>query len=75
MLGIAGLVGALAWAVHEFAGRVLLLVFTLFPLVYYVTHTLERYRYPIEPLLMLSGVWVLHELRARRRVGSVSSSP
>jgi 4-amino-4-deoxy-L-arabinose transferase-like glycosyltransferase len=74
-LGVLGLVGALGWAVRAFEGRVLVLVFTLFPAVYYVTHTLERYRYPIEPLLVLTGVWLVHELRARRAVRSVSSSP
>jgi len=31
----------------------------LFPLVYYVTHVFERYRFPIEPVVVLAAVSVL----------------
>jgi 4-amino-4-deoxy-L-arabinose transferase-like glycosyltransferase len=74
-LGVVGLVGVLVWSARAFEGRVLLVCFTLFPVVYCVTHTLERYRFPIEPLLVLSGAWAIHELWMRRGGRSLSSRP
>ncbi|MDZ4774887.1 MAG: hypothetical protein SGI72_17325 [Planctomycetota bacterium] len=63
--GVFGLLGAIVWGLRHFEGRVFLGVFALFPLVYYATHALERYRFPIEPLLVLSLAWLVCELRAR----------
>jgi hypothetical protein len=38
--------------------------------VYCITHVMERYRWPLEPLLLLSGAWLvarwLPRLGARR---------
>jgi 4-amino-4-deoxy-L-arabinose transferase-like glycosyltransferase len=34
-------------------------VLAVYPLVYYVTHTHLRYRAPIEPVMMLCGVWLV----------------
>lgn len=34
-------------------------VLTVYPLVYYVTHTHLRYRAPIEPVMMVSAVWLV----------------
>jgi len=33
-------------------------VLLLFPLPYYLTHVAERYRFPIDPLLVFLGVWL-----------------
>jgi 4-amino-4-deoxy-L-arabinose transferase-like glycosyltransferase len=42
------------------ADRLLLVgVVGLFPLVYYVTHVSERYRFPMEPLLVFLDVWLI----------------
>jgi 4-amino-4-deoxy-L-arabinose transferase-like glycosyltransferase len=38
-------------------------VLVLFPLAYYVIHVLERYRFPIEPLLLLAASWLLLKWR------------
>jgi 4-amino-4-deoxy-L-arabinose transferase-like glycosyltransferase len=74
-VGVLGLLGAIAWARRAFAGRVLVAVYALFPLVYYAVHALERYRFPIEPLLVLSAAWIVCELRARAASRALSSSP
>lgn len=57
LTGLAGLVGAVAWARREPSGRAVLLGLVLFPVTYYVTHVSERYRFPIEPLLVLAAAW------------------
>lgn len=72
-LGVVGIVGALAWGARAFEGRALLVAFALFPLVYYATHALERYRHPIEPLLVLCAAVLFERLRARRHGCSLSS--
>ncbi|MBL8857022.1 MAG: hypothetical protein JNL28_00755 [Planctomycetes bacterium] len=73
-VGVLGLAGAIVWAGRAFEGRFLLGVFAVFPLVYYFVHALERYRFPIEPLLVLSAAWFALDLRARWQARSVSSS-
>ncbi|MFT5152118.1 MAG: hypothetical protein ACI841_002109 [Planctomycetota bacterium] len=40
----------------------------LFPLPYYVTHVAERYRFPIEPLLVFIVVWVALSLWNSRKL-------
>jgi hypothetical protein len=75
LTGVLGIAGALRWARRDLGGGVLLVAFTLFPLAYCVTHVLERYRFPIEPLLVLAAVWWildLREARARRALSSRS---
>ena len=53
------------------AGRFLAAALLLFPLPYYATHFMERYRYPIEPIMIFLvawlGVWVL-ESRTKVRM-------
>lgn len=64
--GLLALLGAL---VHRDAagGRVLLVgTVVLYPDLYYATHVLERYRYPIEPLLVLLAASAL--VRGWRRL-------
>ncbi len=39
----------------------------LFPLAYYVTHVSERYRFPLEPLLVFLDVWLVLAVLARWR--------
>ncbi len=73
LTGVLGVFGAVRWARRDLAGRVLLLAFFLFPLMYCVTHVLERYRFPIEPLLVLAAVWGILDLWERRRGRSLSS--
>ncbi|MCP3916519.1 MAG: hypothetical protein GY711_13255 [bacterium] len=42
-------------------------VLVLFPLVYFVTHVFERYRLPIEPVMVLACVWGVLALVGGRR--------
>jgi hypothetical protein len=39
----------------------------LFPLVYYVTHVFERYRLPLEPVVVLAASALLVRLIPRQR--------
>ena len=71
--GVAGLlclVGGAWFALRSTAGRVLFGMLMLFPLAYYATHILERYRFPIEPLIVLVDAWLVLRVadawRARR---------
>ncbi|MBL8860692.1 MAG: glycosyltransferase family 39 protein [Planctomycetes bacterium] len=57
--GILGLLGALLWARAAAAPRPYLLALFLVPPVYCVTHVLERYRWPIDPLLVLCAAWLV----------------
>jgi hypothetical protein len=41
-----------------------------FPVVYYVTFVIPRYRHPIEPEMVLLGVAVLSSLPATRAAGA-----
>ena len=41
----------------------------LFPVPYYLTHVMERYRFPIDPLLVFLDVWLVATLVARLRRG------
>ncbi len=72
-VGVLGLLGAFVWATRRLEGRVMLAAFALFPLVYYATHALERYRHPIEPLLVLCAAVFVDSVRARRQGHPVSS--
>jgi hypothetical protein len=48
----------------------LLLAMTVYPLPYYLTHSTDRYRMPLEPVLALLAahglVWIWHKWRRRR---------
>jgi 4-amino-4-deoxy-L-arabinose transferase-like glycosyltransferase len=46
----------LAWRRGIPGAQLFVGLFALYPLVYYITHTHARYRAPMEPLMMLSGV-------------------
>jgi 4-amino-4-deoxy-L-arabinose transferase-like glycosyltransferase len=73
LTGVLGVIGALSWGRRELGGHVLVVAFALFPLTYCVTHVLERYRFPIEPLLVLAAVWWILDLRKGSTRGSLSS--
>jgi 4-amino-4-deoxy-L-arabinose transferase-like glycosyltransferase len=71
--GLLCLVGALWYASRSRAGRILLAILLLFPVPYYLTHFLERYRFPIEPLIVFSCAWLaIHSLDAFRAWRHVS---
>ncbi|MDA1264346.1 MAG: hypothetical protein O2816_04620 [Planctomycetota bacterium] len=64
-VGVLALVGMLR---HRDAhgGRALLVgTLACYPIVYYMTHVLERYRQPLEPLLVILAVSALRSLRRR----------
>ena len=44
-------------------------VLLLYPLIYYITYTFARYRYPIEPLMYGLGEYFACELYASTRKG------
>jgi len=58
-VGAMALVGAFLWARTSAGPRPYLLTLFLVPPVYCVTHVLERYRWPIEPLLILCAAWLV----------------
>ena len=63
-VAVAGLVLALR---HKRPVALLLLVLLVMPLPYYLTHADERYRYPIEPILVILGSYALRNLFTRER--------
>lgn len=65
-LGALGLAGAVMLARRRFEGRALLSILVLFPLAYYVTHALERYRFPLDPILVLTAAAFLLAFVDRR---------
>lgn len=71
LVGLLALLGLLLWSGRG-GSRVLLGgAIVLFPLVYYVTHVIERYRFPIEPIATLLAAYaVLRILVGRRRLES-----
>lgn len=73
-VGVLSLVGGIVWARRGAAGRVVLLVILLFPPTYYVTHVSERYRMPIEPVLVLAAAKFVTDRFAGRSRDSVSSA-
>lgn len=68
--GVLCLVGAWSLAKKSAEGKALLAMLLLFPGPYYLTHVLERYRFPIEPLIVLCGcacvLALFDRVRARR---------
>jgi 4-amino-4-deoxy-L-arabinose transferase-like glycosyltransferase len=57
--GALCLFGAWRLARARTEGRYLLAVLMLFPVPYYLTHTMERYRFPIEPLIVFMVAWLV----------------
>lgn len=64
------LVGLLVWRPRRRGAALVLGVLLLFPLPYYATHVAERYRTPIDPLVVLLAAGVV----ARRRQGEVGGA-
>jgi len=68
LVGALALVGAVLYRDGRGGAVLLRGVVILFPLVYYVTHVLERYRFPIEPVATyLAAAVVLAVVDALRR--------
>jgi hypothetical protein len=70
LTGVLALAGLVAYRDRRGGAWLVRGTALLFPLVYYVTHVLERYRFPIEPLVTYLAAWVglaLVERRRRRR--------
>jgi 4-amino-4-deoxy-L-arabinose transferase-like glycosyltransferase len=65
--GITCLAGAWGFAREKIEGRYLLAALLLFPVPYYLTHTMERYRFPIEPLIVFMAAWLIVHWIDRRR--------
>jgi len=49
-------------------------VLLLFPVPYYLTHVAERYRFPLDPILVFLDAWLILRILGRRARGSVASS-
>jgi 4-amino-4-deoxy-L-arabinose transferase-like glycosyltransferase len=65
--GVLCLAGAWALSRRNTAGRYLLAMLVLFPAPYYFTHVIERYRFPIEPLIVLMAAYLCVRFLDRRR--------
>ncbi|MEC8512201.1 MAG: hypothetical protein VX015_08660 [Planctomycetota bacterium] len=71
LIGLLALLGLLLWSGRVGSRLLLGGTIALFPLVYYVTHVVERYRFPIEPIATLLAAYaVLRFLVGRRRLAS-----
>lgn len=75
-VGLLALCGALIVCARRAEGRWVVAILLLFPLVYYATHMMERYRFPLEPLLvLLTSVTLLAIVdRVRARFTRVEAS-
>lgn len=71
-LGLASLAGAVLLARRTRGGRMIAVILLLFPVPYYLTHVMERYRFPIEPLLALCAAALLVALLERVRPRAAS---
>lgn len=65
-VGLSGLLGCLVWRGDRGSRRLLLGSVLLSTLPYLVTHATERYRLPVEPLLVLGLAGLLEGLSPRR---------
>jgi 4-amino-4-deoxy-L-arabinose transferase-like glycosyltransferase len=66
-VSILGWIGA-TWAIrNDRNGWVWLIMLTVFPLVYYVTHNFPTYRHPIEPLVVLLAANAIVEIIAQTK--------
>lgn len=73
LLGVLAIVGMLTWKGRPGSRTVMRGVLLLFPLVYYVTHVFERYRFPIEPIVTLAAAVLV--LRLVFGAGSAIARP
>lgn len=63
LLTLAGLLGmVLCFRRHAFAAQMTGLVLLTYPLIYYVVHFDPRYRYPLEPIVMLLASVLVFEI-------------
>lgn len=67
LVGALGAAGAVLLARRSHAGEALAVGLFVFPLAYYVTHFMERYRFPIEPLLLLCACALVLSIADRVR--------
>ena len=65
--GLLALVSLLTWNGRPGSHTVMRGALMLFPLVYYVTHVFERYRFPIEPIVTLAAAVLVLRLVCRAR--------
>ena len=63
--GLLAVLGALLYRGPPALALLLRGTLLLFPLVYYVTHVFERYRFPIEPVVVLLAAYVVLAARDR----------
>lgn len=74
LLGWLGLISA--WRNDGFfAVAAYAFVILVYPLVYYLTHTLARYRYPVEPFLVVLGVYGSAQAAASIRLIHMQPAP
>lgn len=70
LMGLGALAAAPSFARRQSGGWLVLATLALFPAPYFLTHVIERYRFQIEPMLLLLNawlvVWLLDHLRAWR---------
>ena len=71
-IGVCGIAGAVAFRGRDGAAALVRGALIFFPLVYYVTHVFERYRFPIEPVLVLAASALLVKLLPARWRGSAA---
>lgn len=69
-LGLLALAGCVVLLRRPGEGRALAAMVLLFPLPYYATHVLERYRFPVEPLLVVAAAPVVLAIADRVRASS-----
>lgn len=71
-VGLFALAGLVTWRGRPGSAAVVGGVLLLFPLVYYVTHVFERYRFPIEPVAtLLTASFLLRLALGARRMESL----
>ena len=63
--GVLALMGLCLFRRRKPEGLLVRTALFLFPAPYYLTHVMERYRFPIDPLLVFLAVWVAFEGLAR----------
>lgn len=70
LTGLLCLAGCVLWLRRGVEHKALVAMLLLFPAPYYLTHVLERYRFPIEPLMILPAVafvlWAVDRVRGNR---------
>jgi hypothetical protein len=73
LTGLLALLGFIVWRDRCRAGVLVRGALVMFPLVYYVTHVLERYRLPVEPFVVLMGSAAILWIRDRFHAGRAAA--